>query len=253
MNLNSDIKKVNIDASTLTVLYKHYKEFLLPVGIIIISILLFFFFVIPGIQNYFAQQDLAKAEEQKLQVLKNNLNTLSSLNDSQLNQNLGVLSAALPSGKDFAGVINAINTDAALTGVSVGDFEFQVGDLSQNPTGGGGAFPTLQLNVSLNGDPVAILKYLSELSRTVPISEVTSIKTSGNFANLTLLFYFKPFISSNLSDETPVNSLSSQDLSLVSNLSKWNTPAAAAGLNISVPASSSALTIPSSGSNSSPF
>lgn len=222
MESNPDIKKINIDTNTLVVLYSHYKEFFLPVGFILVSILLFIFFIIPGVQNYFNTQEQAKSETQKLVTLKNNLNTLSSMDDNQLNQNLTVLSAALPSNKDFAGVINAINSDAALTGVSVGDFEFNVGDLSQTSNQGSGQYPTLQLNVNLNGNTNAILQYLQLLSKTVPLSEVSSIKIGSNFATLTILFYFKPFLASNISDESPVSPLSAKDQALISQISKWN-------------------------------
>lgn len=255
MDSNSDsTKKINIDTNTLIVLYKHYKEFFLPVGVIVVSILLFFFAVIPAVQNYFNQQALAKDEAQKLLILKNNLNTLSGLDDTQLNQNITVLSSALPSTKDFAGVINAINADAALTGVSVGDFEFQVGNLTSTNDQGIGPYPTLQLAVSINGSVNSILQYMNEFAKTVPIAEVTSIKTNSNFANITILFYFKPFLSSNLSDETPVNPLSQKDQDLISKISKWNNSVSVSSIPTLLPNNSPGVNSSSSaGSNPSPF
>src|SRR5476651_472872 len=129
MELSSS-KKVNIDVDTLSVLYRHYKNYLLPVGVIVGCFLVLFFIVIPQTQQYLTNSDELKAETQKLEVLKNNYNFLSNLDEIKTDGQLKVLSAVLPPDKDFAGVMNSISSTASKTNVSVGDFEFQVGDSS---------------------------------------------------------------------------------------------------------------------------
>src|ERR1035437_5500575 len=86
-NMNTSISgpgKINIDLENLMVLYKHYKEFLLPIGVIIASILVIFYIVFPQIQQYFTSQNSVKAEQQKLTTLKNNYSLLTSLSDGTI-------------------------------------------------------------------------------------------------------------------------------------------------------------------------
>ena len=91
-NINAS-RKINIDFENLLALYKHYKEFLLPVGVILASTLVIIYVVFPQIQQYFNSQDLIKAEQQKLDALRNSYIgyidpvTLISNNKLKLNRN----------------------------------------------------------------------------------------------------------------------------------------------------------------------
>lgn len=222
MNINVDnTKKFNIDSNTLFILYRHYKDYLLPLVVIISCIALVFLIVIPQIQQYFVSQDQLKAEQEKLNVLKNNYNYLSSLDDTKLDADLKSLSQALPPNKDFAGIMNAIAVVSAKTGVAVGDFEFSVGDLAKS-NDEISAYPSIKIEVNLGGNAQAITRFSTELLKTVPLSEVTSIKTSGNLSVLLILFYYKSFPPQNISSETPIVPINEKNLSLINEIASWN-------------------------------
>jgi hypothetical protein len=214
-------KKINIDFENLLVLYKHYKDFLLPIGVILVSILVIIYVVFPQIQQYFSSQDLVKAEQQKLDALNSNYNLLTSLDDAKIASNLDTLSAALPPEKDFAGIIDAISYVSAKTGVSVGNFEFSLGDLSASNFAGT-AYPSTKIDISLKGDPKSIVEFAHELTKTMPIAEVTALNISGDSGTLTVLFYYKPYPVQSVSDQTPIAPLSAKQLSLIKELSSWN-------------------------------
>src|ERR1035437_7042275 len=129
-------KKFNVELNNLLILYRHYKDYFLPFGIILASILVVFIVVIPQFQQYLVLQEQLKVETQKLDVLKANYNFLSNLDSSKSNTDFGNLTYALPSSKDFAGIMNSISYASAKTGVLVGDFQFAVGSLSGNNTEG---------------------------------------------------------------------------------------------------------------------
>jgi hypothetical protein len=63
-------KKVNIDSTTFWFLYRSYKEYLLPAGVIFASILLFVLVIIPQFQSFLDTQQNIKAESDKLTSLK---------------------------------------------------------------------------------------------------------------------------------------------------------------------------------------
>jgi len=248
-------EKINLEFSNLLILYKHYKDYLLPLGIISACVLAVFIVVIPQFQQYLSLQDELRTENAKLQLLKDNYNFLVNLSDEKSSSDFSALSLALPSGKDFAGIMNAISYVSAKTGVSVGDFNFSLGDLSNKTSEGASAYPSVKIDVSLVGNSQAIMKFIDELYKTAPIAEATDIKTSGDSGTISVLFYYKPFPPQTIDVMAPIVSLSSQDLSLVKDVSAWNnivgqslTPVIPSAFSDSSPATSSA-----SGSNPNPF
>ena len=219
-NINAS-RKINIDFENLLALYKHYKEFLLPVGVILASTLVIIYVVFPQIQQYFNSQNLVKAEQQKLDALRNSYNLLTSLDDATITSELKTLSLALPAQKDFAGIIDAISYVSAKTGVAVGNFEFSLGNLSASNFGGT-AYPSTKIDISLKGNTKNIENFAHEIIKTMPIAEVTGLNINGGTGSLTILFYYKPFPSQNISDQVQIVPLSAKQNSLIKEASSWN-------------------------------
>lgn len=214
-------QKINIDTTTFLFLYGRYKEYLLPIGVILASILLFLVVIIPQFQNLLDSQQQAKVESGKLLVLKNNLSLLTNLDESQTDSQLQIVSRALPPDKDFGGILTAISSAANRSGVSLGDYQFQVGDISK-PSLNVQSFPSLQLALTINGGMDGVLKFLTELYKSVPLSEVTSVKVNNTTSEIVVLFYFRPFPPSGRDENAPINPVSQADLSTINNLSSWN-------------------------------
>jgi hypothetical protein len=214
-------KKFNLDAATFKFFYTKYKEYLLPLVVILVCIGLFIFVLIPGIQNLFYSQQEAKVEAEKLTMLRNNLNTLNNLSDTQLDSQLQIVASALPPNKDFAGILNAIGVAANNSGVILGDYNFSVGDITNNQSFQ--PFPSLQLTLTISAGGInSVIKFVSELYKTVPISEVSSIRADAMGSQITVLFYYRPFPSLDFSDSQPLAPLSSKNLSIINQLSTWN-------------------------------
>lgn len=234
-------KKVNIDSTTFWFLYRRYKEYLLPVGVIIACILLFLLVIIPQFQNFLDNQQQAKTESNKLIILKNNLNLLNNMNESQVDSQLQIVSAALPPNKDFEGILNGISVAADKTGVFLGDYEFQVGNITK-PSLSIQSFPSLQLTLSINGGVSGVTRFMGELYKTVPLSEITAVKVSNATSEITILFYYKPFPPIGFDNSVPINSVSQEGLSTVSKLSSFNNVGGVSQAVLqSSPASSSAI------------
>jgi len=240
MNIINTSGKINIDAENIKILYKHYKAFLVPIGVILVSILAIIYIIFPQVQQYFNSQSLVVVEQQKLNTIKANYSLLTSLDDAQIAANLKILSQALPPQKDFAGIIDAIAYVSAKTGVSVGNFEFSLGDLSASNFAGT-AYPSTKLNINLKGDAKSITNFSNEIVKTMPISEVTSINISQNVGILVVIFYYKPFPPKNFSDQDSITLLSGNQESLIKQVSAWNSAASGESLAVpSVPATVSA-------------
>jgi hypothetical protein len=146
--------------------------------------------------------------------------------------------------------MNSISFVSAKTGVSVGDFEFSVGNLS-NAAAGVISYPSISIDVNLVGSTQAIMQFITELYKTAPASEVTNIKIGGHAGSITVLFYYKTFSLQNVDQTVPIVALSAKDTQLIKDVSTWNN--VASGQIVSFTPSVPTETASSSGSNTSPF
>ena len=257
ININSS-KKLNMDFDNMRIVYQHYKPYILPLAVILVCFLVILVVIVPQIRQFISSQSLLKLEQQKLETLRNNYNFLSNLDDTKSDTDLKVLSFVLPSDKDFVGIMNAISVASAKSGVSIGDFDFSLGDLSKTAQGIT-SYPSIKMNLNLSGSADSIVNFISELYKTAPLSEVTSIKLANNAATLILLFYYKPFIPKNISDETPVVPFSSETLALIKTVSNWNNSSGqlffplVPSLDVTSSASGAFTSSASAGTNPSPF
>lgn len=216
--LKIDTIKSGITPNSLRVVYDAYKEYLLTIGIIIVCLLLFAKFIIPQIQELFLINGQKKEIEQKIRILKNNMYLLSSLSDSDLDSKLEIATGALPPEKDFAGVLNAIQISSAKSGVLLGDFEFKVGELSTK-SAGLTKQPGMEVTLTVRGGIDSIKRFIVELSKSSPISQVSSVNITGTSAVVTTVFNYKPFSPVAFNAKSPLFPLTRKDLNLLESLS----------------------------------
>lgn len=216
-------KGTNIDFNVLKILYAHYKKIIIPSFAIFISLFIFIKFIIPQIEGLILIKQETKASYDRVNILKNNLQTLTSLNDSDLDNTLQIVTKALPTSKDFNGILNALSVVSLKTGASLGNFSFQVGDLSVfKDTGGKYLFLKLSLNVS--GDTVIVNNFINAINNTLPLSQIVSVEMSDKNSSMTILFYYKPLPPIVYSNKSPVPTISKKDFSLIEKLSSFNNP-----------------------------
>jgi hypothetical protein len=238
MNLSvGNSKKINLDIENLKILYLHYKAFLLPFGVVVVSVLMIFYLIFPQIQQYFNLQDTIGIEQQKLDTLVGNYNFLNSLDDNQVNSNYQLLTGALPPEKDFAGIINAITYVSGQTGVAVGDFQFSLGNLSPSNLSGT-AYLSTKIEISLKGSPQNVVAFTREIIKTIPIADVDSLSVGQNSSDIVLVFYYKPLPSQSISDQIKIVPLSTNQQNLINTITNWNNTGGNSQSNQSIPSAS---------------
>lgn len=229
----------NVDINTIKTLYRKYKEHLIYILVIFVTVVLFLFSVLPRISDLAKLNNERKIELNQLSILKNNLSLLSNLDDSVLDSQLFLVSSALPSEKDFEGVLNSISLATAKSGASLDDYEFQVGGLSQRLSVKTTGFPFLTLAVSIRGTPLQVAKFIGYLSKSTPLSQVTSVMQDSRNATLAINFYYKALTPSQLNDSQAIAPISEEGKQIIETLSSWginNLP----GFEIPIPDTSSA-------------
>jgi len=213
-------KEFNLNQSTIKILYTRYKEFILPLAIIFICAFLFLKFIIPQIKELRLERSQAQAARERIAVLKENLNILLKMDEGDQNLGFQIASSALPTEKDFVGILNAISTASYKANVPIGDFTFQVGELSTK-SAQTKFLPSLSLVLNIQSGQGGIKRFLSELSETLPLSEVEDVQSGSNLSTITINFYYKPLSFKQFNYDIPLKPLSSQNSALLNKISSW--------------------------------
>lgn len=212
-------EKINADLKSLELIYKRNKSYIVPAVIILVSIILFFQFVIPQFGALFKAREDALVVSSKLEALKANLDVLTNINDEALDSQLEILKSALPVDKDFVEMLNSVYSTAQKTGVDLGSFSFAIGDLSKSENGDN--FPAVKLSVPINAGITAMNSFAEAISKTMPLSEIQSIKTGNVSSTITLSFYYKPVDTSGYSQDVRVSPISQRGLTLINQLNQF--------------------------------
>jgi len=213
-------KSFNLDSEALKIIYKQYKGYLLPAGLVLVSLLLFFYLIIPQIAGFTDLQKQMEIENQKLAAINSNLNYLSGVDTNSLNSNFNTVNLVLPKEKDFVGIMGAVAQAAGNASVSLGDYELKVGDLAVTGTNLKG-FPYLEIDLRITGDSSDLIRFMEELQKTAPISETISGGTSGSSSSLTVRFYYESLPPVSLASDTTIKPISSDNDSLLRSLLSW--------------------------------
>lgn len=254
-NINlGDAKNINMDKASLLIGFNKYRSFILPLGVILVSVAILFFVLIPQINQYLNTRNQLKMETTKLNVLRNNFNFLSNLNEAQSESDLQVLTKTLPTGKDFLGIMTAVSDASSKVGITIDTFKFSLGNISKITNPLNTPYPTIQMDLRTIGDARILTSFINELYKTAPLSGIYSIKEQDNKAIILLYFYYKPLPPENISDEHSVSALSAGDQKLLGNIYAFGNLPVQNGVFVEESASSSAITTPVATSSAfSPF
>lgn len=214
--------KINLDIESLKTVYQDYKNYLIPLGIIFVCIVLLIMIILPQLTLISDTQQKKEEEVNKLNILNTNLVQLESINDGALSDYVSTVTLALPIQKNFESVLGAISSAANVSGVLVGDYQFQVGDISHPPKAGGGKFPSIEISLSLTSDVDSTLRFMDEIYRTVPLAEVKGVSVSGDSTTIDLVFFFKPLPPSGIDPTIQFRKITPKDKNLLNEIFKYN-------------------------------
>ena len=212
-------EKINEDIKSLKFIFNKNKPYIFPIAIILVSIILFWQFIIPQFGALLMARKEARETSLELEALKDNLNVLTNIDEKSLDAQLEVLNLALPLNKDFSAILNSIYNASEKAGVIPGSFSFKIGDLSRSENDDN--FPVIKLSVPINSGITAVNNFVETISKTFPLSEVYLIKIGGTSSTVSLSFYYKPLGASNYNQDSRISPISQKALTLINQLSEF--------------------------------
>lgn len=224
--------------------YSKIKPYTMSVIMVMVSVILIFVAIIPQLGDLFSTISQRNEALAKLQIVKNNFSILKNADSSILDSQLNIVLKALPQNKDFESVLNIISKSAASSGVTLGSYEFKVGDLSKTDKTETGQFPNLSVSIIINDGAIGASRFMTQLASSLPLSEVKNIDVNGNFSNLTLLFYYKSLPSLKFPADVAIPILNIKQKQTLDQLSKWDRSSGVSipAVSLSSPAASGSAT-----------
>lgn len=194
---------INTDIQALRIIYNRNKYYLIPFVVILICIGLVIQIVIPQFKTFLQVKEEAKTASLKLDKLKKDLNILESLDGNILMSQFETSIIGLPVNKDFGGILNALYSAEQISGVSIGKFSFQLGDLES-----GGEkdtnFSAINLTISLNEDIVEVNRFIDAITKSVPLSNVSVVRVGDKASMVSLMFYYKVLPALSTQKDLPI-------------------------------------------------
>lgn len=236
-----------VHQNTLHFVYIRIKGYIFPFCVMFGCLLLILYFILPQWQDYLDTKAKEEALKQKIAVLKQNDKFLSSLDENTIASNYQLVSSALPSEKDFVGIINAIADSSAASGVKLGDFGLSIGSLS-TPSAQVQVTPTFSVGLQVTGDLSSLRNFIQRLSQSFPISQITAIAESQQTFSVEVNFFYKALPLNTIPVDAPVKPLSKSASDLLNTLLSWQQnasviPTPQTTQPLQQPASSSAILI----------
>lgn len=211
----------NLKTFSFTLSFYRYKEHVISLGAIVVGLLLLVFFVVPQSQVYFAQKEEEQVLGEKNKVLSKNIALISSMNESTLEHQFTLASKAILSDKDYASVMDSISRAGQRSGVSLGDFAFTVGDLS-NRSVTKGSDSSFTINILVKGKLGEIEKFIDSLSSQTPLVVITGVEVSQENASVHATFPYKQFSLKSFSSLDLLKDFTAEDKKMLSVFETWN-------------------------------
>jgi hypothetical protein len=213
-------------------------------SVILVCLLLLLGVIIPQVTNYLSIQKEAIERREKIRIINSNIEFMNSLDRRNLDEQLEVLTKALPLDKDFVGILNALSDASIKSGVTLSDFTFNVGEVSSksaeteiSPSAESHELlPEPQQPVDLQGNVKGYVistvvvasgsmdrlsRFIKELGEKLPLSDVSKIDGRNNTTTIKIDFHYKPFPNINFQEDVPLQSLTDEDLQLIEELKVW--------------------------------
>jgi hypothetical protein len=158
-------------------------------------------------------------ENEKLNVIKEAERTVATVNKDILDSELEIASKALPSSKPFEQILNGISTAASLSNVQVLGYQFQNQNTQLLTTS---KFSSLLFDVTVGGDVQSAIRFIDQLYKTYPISEIVGVTGSDKESKIRILFYYKAFPSVLPEDRINIKNMSTDQKNVLDKITNWD-------------------------------
>lgn len=218
--------------SILSLYYKKYKQYLIPLVIILFGVFLAWIVGYPQIAEIANLQSKIEGKKKENIELNKSLEVLNSLSETVLEENFSTLNTSYPSKKDFLAIYLGLLKASSNTQISIKAFSAKIGRLYKykSATTGAEIAPTpsslsgqdTQLNIEVEVDTLSareLEKFAKEITNILPLADVKIAEYSGKSGKLSLVFFFKEYDPQSYRSQVKIEDLTPAEKKILEDLS----------------------------------
>jgi len=179
-------------------------------------------------------------EHQRINILNQNITYLSSLSDSDTDQNVQLANALFPKSKDFNDAIQAINSAAASASATIGNLTFTIGGVKGN-TKSTNQTDEMDMTLLLQGTTDSFVDFLQALDSRVPLMNVENFNLNQGTATVQIHVAYQPYVEKKIDLEQTLLAPPESSFSLLQNAAYWKSQSV---MNLEVASSSASSNLP---------
>ncbi len=205
--------------------YIKYKKQIVPATLFALSFFIIFRIITPQFSTISESNQIIDEKKRENEVLKETLNTIATLDGSQVSENLSTTVKALPREKDIAAIFSALTSAAASSQTQLREFSLKIGGLYGRAAKGSPVrgIPAVDVVARVTAsNPKNFVEFARALQRTLPLSELKSVDINQSLGTYELGFYYKPLDLTLVAKQDKVVPLSQSDLNLINQLREWD-------------------------------
>lgn len=213
------MKFEKINKNALIVMYSENERYALPIFAVVVSLVLFFAFIVPQVFSFPARKTEIEVENIKLNKIKEAEKIIASTDVDEVESNLGLAMNTLPNEKPFEEAMNGITAAAIESNTQIESYKFQ-DELSVNETSG--KLPSLKFEITIVGGIDQAVEFVNQLYKTYPLSEVDDIESSNTSSVIKVSFFYKSLPINDSMDRASLRETTIAEISLINEISGWN-------------------------------
>ena len=160
-----------------------HKTLVMAIAVGLLSVMMFFWAVLPIYKNARAAMIKSKTRKVELQNLMSKVSILSKLDKEVLRERVSVLDSAVPPRKDVLLYLSSIEGLSQELGLTFGGLSLAPGNLSEASSSAKKAvkkpgLQSLDTQIKINGGQDNIYTFLRTIEEVLPLMEIKDIKVS---------------------------------------------------------------------------
>lgn len=210
----------------LRIIYRKYKQQLLPIALLFASFFIIFRIALPQWSEMGEVRRQIDKRQETVADLQNSLALLQTIPVTTIDRNFEVATTALPPEKDVALMFTMLNSAANKANVELQGFNLRVGDIfdteneikSERSIDG---LPYLNVTIQAEGDNADLKAFADNLYEGLPLIELTRVSIDKGLGSYDVNFFFKPFDTIPVAFLNKIENLTTEEAALLKQLEEW--------------------------------
>lgn len=210
--------------------FNKYRPNLVPIALYFFG----FFIILQILIPQFSQFQVVKKElndvKDDISLLEGSLETLSSLDDSSLDDTLSELERALPFDQDATLAISSFNTAALRSDVEIVGYVVSPGTIykksiekEESVSSRNDEVPYLEIELRVTADRIEdIVAFVTSLENLAPISEITEFSAKDTTGSFSLKFFYHPLNREAIAQRDTVAPLKATDIEVIEKIKSFS-------------------------------